>query len=272
MLDWASRGSCHCATALPFDQTIHDAMPQPRHLNNAPITEALIDFRVKARPDLNVKDFAVVGPQVDHLLPKMEEKRGMEAMIEFRAGESQARTKDLGLMGYFFKSSDEKHIAQFRTDGFTFNRLRPYTSWDEVFPLAMDFWRVYWNVARPEVVTRLAVRYINSVPLPQPVEDFDDYLRAAPPIPPELPQFMGGFLSRITIHDPDTDISANVAQALEQNVDAGTQTVIVDIDAFRHVDYSPDDPGIVETFAQLRKFKNDVFFNILTEEMLRHFE
>lgn len=248
-------------------------MPDPRHLANAPITEAIIDWRVKARPALQAHDFRKLKDRLHSRFPKMEERKGYRTHIHVEPeGRTQTHTHELGLQGYFFRSADETEIVQFRTDGFTFNRLKPYTSFDRLFPMAMEMWRIYCEVARPESVTRLALRYINHVPLPPSMRDFDDYLRAAPVIPRELPQYLGAFFSRMTIHDPDRDIAANILQALETKVSA--TTVILDIDAYKaQQDVTAlDEPEIEETFRQLRVFKNQVFFNMLTEETLRQFE
>lgn len=104
-------------------------------------------------------------------------------MVQMGRGSTETKTRDLGLHGYFFRSDDGKNIAQFRIDGFTFNRLKPYTSLDDILPLAMEMWRVYCDTAQPEVVTRLALRYINYIPLPPSLRNFNEYLRAAPPHP-----------------------------------------------------------------------------------------
>ena len=248
-------------------------MPTPRHLKNAPITEAIIDLRVKARPDLRAEELAAVKNQVSTRLPKVEEMRGLQATFQVLKGEGQPPVvQDLGLQGYLFKSQDEKVIAQFRIDGFTLNRLRPYTSWEDIFPQAMELWRLYLEVAKPLAVTRLALRYINHVPLPAGVEKFENYLRAAPVIPSELPQYVSSFLTRVTIHDPEASVSAHVTQALQPTTDTHRLTVILDIDAYKEADLSPEDPAIERTFSQLRASKNLIFFNSLTDETLRQFE
>jgi len=248
-------------------------MPTARHLKNAPITEALIDFRVKARSDLRAEDFAAVKDRLSNRLPKVEEMRGLQATIQVLKGQGHPPlVQDLGLQGYFFKSQDEKVISQFRIDGFTFNRLRPYTSWEDIFPQAMELWRLYLEVAKPLAVPRLAVRYINHIPLPPGAEKFENYLRAAPVIPSELPQYVSSFLTRVTVHNPEDAIAAHVTQALQPTSDAQRLTVILDIDAYKEGEFSPDDPAIERTFNQLRAFKNLIFFNSVTEETLRQFE
>ena len=249
-------------------------MPAPRHLQNAPIAEAIIDFRVKARPEFRPEEFTNLQTQLSGRFPKVDEYRGLQATFGMIQGRGRPPVvQDLGFQGYFWKTSDEKTIVQFRVDGFTFNRLRPYTSWTELFPQALDLWHLYSRVSRPEVITRLAVRYINRIPLPAGVITFETYLRAAPAIPSELPQYISSFLTRVTIHDPQTDIVANVAQALEPNTQEQRLMVILDIDAYKQSEFAiDDDPMIEQTLQQLRTFKNLIFFNSLTEETLRQFE
>ena len=251
-------------------------MPAPRHLRNAPITEAIIDFRVKARPELRAEDFAGLKGELATRLPKVEERRGLQAKIELlKAGggpPGPPLVQDLGLQGYFFRSQDEKIITQFRIDGFTLNRLKPYTSWEDIFPKAMELWHLYLKVAKPVEVIRLAVRYINHIPLPPGAQRFEDYLRASPVIPAELPQYTSSFLTRITIHNPNDDVAAHVTQVLQTTADAHRLTVILDIDAYKEAELLVEDPAIERALMQLRVFKNLIFFHSLTDETLRQFE
>ena len=246
-----------------------------RHLRNAPITEAIFDFRVKARAGFHGEEFSPLRPQLADRFPKMEDRRGMQATFEEKLSEGEGPPpviQDLGLRGYIFKSADEKTVAQFRVDGFTLNRLHPYTSWEELFPLVIELWRLYSAIARPEVITRLAVRYINRIPFPPGSVDLGTYLRLAPGVPPNLPQTISSFLTRVTIHDPAIDIAAHVAQASEANASGQQPAAIFDIDAFKQGEFAVDNPTIEETFNQLRDFKNLIFFNSLTEEAVRQFE
>jgi len=248
-------------------------MPDPRHLRNAPITEAIIDFRVKARAGFRPEEFADLRTRLAERFPNVDERRGLQATFEVIQGQGQPPVvQDLGLHGYFFKTSDGKTVAQFRVDGFTFNRLHPYTSWEELFPQAMELWRLYSSISKPDVITRLAIRYINRIVLPPGAVAFETYLRAAPVIPPELPQYISSFLTRVTIHDPETDIAAHVAQALEASPPGHQLAVILDIDAYKQSELSTDDPTIQQTCERLRSFKNLIFFNSLTDETLREFE
>lgn len=247
-------------------------MPQQRYLRKAPISEAIIDFRVKASPQVSSKSFLTLKERLATQFPTMEEQRHFQARFEVRDQEQMSTQQRQGFQGYRFKTADGKTLAQFRVDGFTVNRLHPYTRWEELFPQAMELWALYCGLARPVTVTRLALRYINRIQLARANADLDTYLRAAPKIPPEIPQTVGGFLSRVMIRDVEGKTAAHVVQALETNTQTGQPTVILDIDAFKTGQFPADDPAIPVIFDQLRTFKNLIFFNYLTEETLKEYE
>jgi uncharacterized protein (TIGR04255 family) len=139
-------------------------------------------------------------------------------------------------------------------------------------PLTNELWALYCDAATPQAVTRLALRYINHIQLPWPDVDFDLFLRAGPVVPSELPQFVPAFNLQVLIADTENEIAANVIQRLESSLKDERNTVVLDIDAFKAVDLLPDDPVIDSCFARLRDFKNQIFFNYLTDDALRRYE
>jgi uncharacterized protein (TIGR04255 family) len=227
---------------------------------------------------VSAEDFLELRAELAARFPKVQDQRGLQTTFEIVAGKSPGPAvptpivKDLGLQGYLLKTEDEKAVAQLRVDGFTFNRLYPYTSWEELFPVVIELWRRYSAVAKPQIITRLAVRYLNRIPFPSGNFDLLTYFPMSPVIPPELPQQISGFLTRVTIYDSVQRIAANVAQALESTTGEPSRAVILDIDAFKQDEYSVDDPAVLETLNVLRSFKNRIFFNSITDECLRQFE
>lgn len=239
------------------------------HLTSAPITEAIFDIRVKAHPGFQAVDFSELKTDLQRIFPNVEERRGGQFTIRIKPGEPQpADVQDLGLQGFFFKSEDEKLIAQFRVDGFTLNKLKPYSSWDELLPLAADLWNRFTSVAKPLAVTRCALRYINHIVINETQFDFDDYLTVAPQVPQALPQTINGFLSKITIVDDTKMMAAHVTQVFEPHPSIPNTPIIIDIDAFKNVDIGPDDANLWEIFTDLRTFKNRIFFNFLTDKTI----
>jgi uncharacterized protein (TIGR04255 family) len=243
-------------------------MATERHLESAPITEAIIDFRVKLPREFAVEQFDQLKDKLLDRYPQVTHQR--RSSVEIRMGQPRTVQPSDVLTGLLFTSEDGLNIAQFRMDGFTFNRLRPYTKWERVFEEALDNWMVYVETARPEFITRIATRYINHLALPVP-RDFSEYLVAAVSVPPGIHGRPSGFLTRMKLEDVDGNISATITQALDQGK-PGEIIVRLDIDVYRNEEIEVDDPSIPSYFSSLRNVKNQIFFNSITEDAARFFE
>jgi len=248
------------------DEAMTNTAPVFPHLNNAPITEAIIDFRVRLPANFDLSRLKQAHTQIQDRYPQLDEQRIIEEELQHTPGQPPKFTvRDQGIVGYFFRSEDQKNLAQFRRNGFTFNRLKPYTSWDQVFPEACRLWQIYTTVARPEEISRIAVRFINRLLLPLPSLEFSDYLTAPPALPKGVPQSVSSFLSRVVIHDPETSLNANVVQALEPLLNEQYVSMILDLDVYKP-DVSQLTPEtVLGHFAKLREMKNRIFFGSLTQ-------
>src|SRR2546425_12896320 len=113
-------------------------MATAQKLRNPPITEAVIDFRVTLPDGVGVEQLREAKRILAATYPKSEERKGMQARIEFQDGQAMQELRELGIQGIWLKAEDERTIAQFRADGFTLNRLKPYEGWDRLLPEAMQ--------------------------------------------------------------------------------------------------------------------------------------
>ncbi len=246
-------------------------MARQRHLRNAPITEAIIDFRVKLPDGFDTKKFLEATADLNASYPKNEPRSIFTGAFGIDKGKPFIETPKVeGIQGYFFKSEDEKNIAQFRVDGFSFNRLHPYTEWGNILSEANRLWGLYYSIASPEIVKRIAVRYINRLDIKFPIKDFNEYLTAPPSIPPLLPQGISQFLNRMVIHEGDKTI--NLVQAMEPITETKKIGIILDIDVFKVNEAGFELEDIWSEFAQLRELKNRVFFESITEKTARLYE
>jgi uncharacterized protein (TIGR04255 family) len=242
------------------------------HLNNAPITEAIIDFRVRLPGAFEILRLKEAHVQLSADYPTIEEQQVTRQQFEQRPGQPPKLTvRSQGVPGYRFRSGDAKSLVQFRRNGFTFNRLKPYPSWDQVFPEACRLWKIYSTVAPPEEISRIAVRFINRIQLPLPNLEFSDYLTAPPPLPQGVPQSLSGFLTRVVIQDPETKLAANVVQALEPPLNEQYVSMILDIDVYQRDVSQLTLEAVLGQFAKLREMKNRIFFGSLTEKALALF-
>ncbi len=170
--------------------------------------------------------------------------------------------------GFFFKSTNENKIFQARLNGFTFNKLFPYQTWDAFKDEARELWELYTSVAKPLSITRIALRYINKILIPLPIKEFGEYFKTFPQLSPNVPQNLNTFLLRLEIPDPESGAMGIIIQTIENSTEDGFLPVILDIDVIIQSDYKADDSTVWEDFEKLRNYKNLLFFECITEKTL----
>jgi uncharacterized protein (TIGR04255 family) len=244
-----------------------------RHLSRAPITEALFDFRVTLPQEFQTEAITSVRERLKDKYPVVEDMRRFEAQFEFQPGKLPVPTSGEtgGLLGYRFRSDDGRNFAQFRRDGFTYNRLPPYTNWDELCPEALRLWDLYVEVTKPEKLERLAVRYINRLLLPLQF-DLADYVEVAPPYFPGAPPFLSSFLIRESRHDPQTGFMVNIVQAIDPTLAVGSSALILDIDVSKIGGLGLREAQIRPVLEQFHDLKNQIFFSAITERTATEYE
>jgi uncharacterized protein (TIGR04255 family) len=235
-------------------------------LRNAPITEALIDVRIKIKEGFDIVRIEALHDAISSQYPDKKARHRLEGRFEFKKGEIPVSVGTETVDGYIFTSGDNREVFQARIDGFTFNRLKPYDKWEAFRDEAGKLWRLFRELMSPEIV-RVGLRYINKfdIPLfPDPLRDFSEYLTAAPIVPENLPQGVSSFLTRVVIHNPKIDAAAIITQAFEQIIDPKFIPIILDIDTFKQKDRI-DEEEAWQDLEELRQFKNEIFFSSITE-------
>jgi len=248
-------------------------MAEPRHLSRAPAREALIDIQFEPSVErLAIEDFC---KQLTTEFPKQSDL--WEAFVGFSLdGKQLPPNATHTVIGKRLDSNEVPHVLQCRTTGFTFSRLSPYGEWQDLRNEAHRLWTIFHAVVRPQTVKRIAVRYINEIKLPLPMDDFGDYLVCPPNVPESLPQTVSGFLHRVISPDDSNNCVAAITQAVEgAPVSQNGQmfvNLILDIDVFRTVTLDCGNFGeIWGVLDVLRDQKNKVFFGYLTEKTVEMF-
>jgi len=230
-----------------------------QHYPKAPITEAVIDLRAELSPELSVAALQnVMESEADY--PTRTALLQEEFQFAPGIGSSTARHE----AGFRFVSANEKYIYQARIDGFTLSRLKPYEDWDTFRAEAQRLWFRYREVAKPIRVTRLALRYINRIEIPLPLNDFAEYFRTFPEVSTDLPQGLAGYFMQLRMPLDAAKAAATINQAVLDE-SSGLQprhdlvTILLDIDVFRTAELPVDDEEIWKVMEQLREEKNQVF-------------
>src|SRR6266849_1154777 len=159
-----------------------------RPLTNAPIVVAVVDLDCVMPPGLDIT--ALEAQARDAFADRYPRVRTLyleEAQIEQRADAPPQISERRGIQGYQFWQVDEKQLVQVRAQGFSFNRLAPYTSLDDYLPEIERTWRVFVGIVSPVEVRLVRLRYINRILLPT-VDgrvELNDYFKISPRLPDE---------------------------------------------------------------------------------------
>ena len=239
-------------------------MSEYPHLRNAPIREALIDFRVRLPADFSQEALRVLADSLASEFPKVGPIHQFQGQIEFGEEGPVAIQKDPQLLGYRLESHTGLDVAQIRIDGFTFSRLAPYESWDRMVEDAWVVWERYVEDLRPLGIERIATRFINRIALPP-----SGQLAAVFRVPPGVSDGrMEAFFFRYQLA-PTDGVFTIVSLATEEGTDA---SVILDIDCFVRRSFATDKETLQRQLPKIRDAKNRVFFGSLTSATIRRFK
>lgn len=230
-------------------------MGESRRYRRAPITEAVIEFRVEIPQGVGLGTLARVQASEKQRYPVRQDRWQGKASFSSAAGASVSQKTT----GYAFLSQDKRQVFQARTDGFSFSRLAPYDRWETFRDEARRLWDIYRSVVHPKGVRRIGVRYINRLDLPVPIRDFADYLRTVPQVSPDLPQGLNGFFMQVQIPQPDLQAALVLNQAMMPPENPKVVSIILDIDLYREESIPERDDEVWSVVEEFRSRKNAVF-------------
>lgn len=235
---------------------------------NSPITEAIFDIRAKLPDGSDLNIFQNFQEKIKDRFEDRKTRHHFQAEIKLVPGKDEsAPVIPRGKAdGYLFRSANENKIVQARLDGFTFNKLKPYENWKNFYGEARSLWELYKKIINPIRVDRIGLRYINRIEMPIPFADFNEYILTNPHVAPELPQALSHFFMRIEIPNDEIGALALIILTIQKPNELNKLPLIFDIDVFKNANYSDEMSEMWGDFNNLRNFKNEIFFNSLTDK------
>jgi len=245
-------------------------------LANAPIVEAVLDIDCDLPPSFDLG--AIETPIRDAFRSKYPAFRTQfveEHQFMSESDGTPKMTSRRGIQALQLLKRSGKQLVQIRVQGFSFNRLAPYSSLDKYLPEIERTWRSYVRLVQPVQIRHVRLRYINRILLPYAGGkiELDDYLKCGPRLPDEDELTFVGFLNQHSAVELATGNQVNIVLAAQSPPADGTLPVILDIAAFKDGSIEPSDWAKLRTTIQsLRQLKNLVFKNSLTDKCLNLFQ
>lgn len=239
----------------------------------APIREALIDIRTEPPTLRSVEDLKLADQQARQEYPTEQVRRVVQRVL--RVSEGSDPSENLiseSIEGYQYWNTQKNQVVQFRRNGFTFSRLPRYERWERLRDEARRLWELYTIVAKPNLVTRIAARFINSIEIPGRQIELSDYFTAPPTIPEDLPQTVNECLLRYSMRFPEQNAQAIVQFAFPHGPVQNSTKVLLDIDVFREQDYLSPFDDMWTSIDELGILKDNIFFRYITEKTEKLFQ
>jgi len=244
-------------------------------LPRPPIVEAIVDIDCDPATGLRFEDLE--GPARERLrdkYPEFQTKLIHELEIRTKPTEPPNPSFRRGIQAFQFLQRDKKQLVQIRIQGFSFNRLAPYTTLDEYLPEIERTWAIYRELASPVQVKLVRLRYINRIMLPRKEGrmNLDDYFTVAPRLPDEEKLRMIGFLHQHTAEEVETGHHVSIILTA-QPPEGNSLPVILDntVTALNAGDPA-EWPWILSQISALRASKNEIFRKTVTDECLNLFQ
>lgn len=244
-------------------------------LAKAPIVEAVLDIDcdMPAGFDLTALE-GTAGEAFRSQYPRFRNQFLEEHRIESKADEPAKHSSRRAVQAFRFLQDDEKQLVQVRSQGFSFNRLAPYSSLDDYLSEIQRTWELFIGIASPVKIRVVRLRYINRILLPfagGPV-NLDGYFKVGPKLPDEEGLQFTGFVNQHTAVEAGTGYQVNIVLA-SQLPESERLPVIFDICVASPKTAEPNDwHWILVEIQSLRSLKNRIFKNTLTEICLNLFQ
>jgi uncharacterized protein (TIGR04255 family) len=248
---------------------------QTLKLKNPPIVEAVLNIDCDMPPAQDIA--ALQEPARAAFRPQYPQFRSvltMEHRIEAKPEAQPQLSIKNSLQGLQFLQEDGKQLLQVRAQGFSFNRLAPYSTLDDYLGEMERAWSVFIAIASPVKVRVVQLRYINRILLPMSGGKLElgDYLKICPRLPDEEKLGFLGFLDQHAALEKDTGNQVNIVLAA-QPVENEKLPIILDITAVRQLATESNNwPAILDAIKSLRRLKNRVFRNTLTDTCINLFQ
>lgn len=240
-----------------------------RKYKNPPIEEALCEVIFTPRGEWDISwPWRIHDALKGTYDGKPRELSVMEAGLQSTRSGASVRVQGQAPKVQFL-SQDGLNVATIGRYQFSVHRLRPYSEWEDLRARLLTCLRTYCDVAGPEAVRRIGLRYINKVTVPGAHVNFNEYLRLGLIWPDGLPPQMRHFIIRTESSYPD-DPTKLLLTCTPADSPSGTCAILLDLDIVREWPVeSPLSPADVAAAIHELKVRHRLAFETLLQEKTR---
>ena len=242
--------------------------PKPPYLHD-PIVEAIIEIQFatshEAHVSTLVKHFGTMypGPQ----------RRGSMLQVEADMGKGAVATR-MAPHQTFLPTADGKALVGLTDTTLSVHVLAPYPGWASFLPRALGAINAYVEIAGPNNVALVSVRYMDQIKIPAQSPDFNllEYLPHAPQRPASMPNGLEAFHIVTQAVDPEHKYTAVLTIASMTPTEEAFLPIVYDLRAFRAFEQPIAPNEIASHLEFLHQRERLIFEDSITDKMRSLFQ
>lgn len=242
--------------------------PKYDNLKDAPILEAQIIFHFSDDNDLS--QINAVTEKLKHKYPERKERFNLTQTIAFDGKPPKQATQEL--VGFQFLSEDKKRTLFYQKENLIISELGDYHSWDSLISSIAEI--IPLLSMNGKTIKQISARYINRIEIAPPFDPIE-YFTFFPNV--NLKYHQTSLVdSTIKLNFTENQqLNANITffQKSKKLNKKGKIEFILDIAASKQTEEKLENYSLLQTdLNQLRDFKNDIFFSLITDKLLEEYK
>jgi len=201
-----------------------------RKYANPPILEAVCELRFGDDTQWDLTIPGLVYEKIKEQFPHREQR--LVPRIEVKNSEEATEQRIFTERRMFFLADDRRTSVQVGPRVLAINRLKPYEGWERFKPAIKAAWEAVVSTAAPGTITRMGLRYINRIEVPDPEPRLEDYFDFRPFLGERLPRQVTNFVVGCVLRLSDGPDACRIQLADALPDTAGVRAFILDLDYF----------------------------------------
>jgi uncharacterized protein (TIGR04255 family) len=231
----------------------------------APIVQAIIDLRFDEA--LDPREMIRARDRFKRDFPTIEEIKTVQ--FEIQPKESQVK-QTVTPAGFKMIAKNAVDLLLINLSSVGTVRLAPYESWDALIQNAKENFEVFTKVLGRKKVIRIGARYINRFDIPDEQimgKELTEFLRLGISLPDEISKKTGPYSLAINAIEVGTGTKLLLQSAIQTPALLDHTSISLDVDAFFEQEIPQRIEEMWEKAAVLRRAKNSVFENSITDKL-----
>lgn len=197
-----------------------------------PIVEAIVEFQFNnADWDLTIPGKMQEHKKVNAIYSgKQVKQKFFEAKLKLDSNSPNADVSE-NLFRIQLPDQEGKKLISIGQNSLGISTLRPYDSWEYFRGRVSDALEAYLEIVKPSAISRVGVRYVNKIMIPDKQMAVNDYFMGGVRIPRQLPTLFNEHFSRtVLIYEDGAKLILSFANIETRN---DSSTFILDLDVIR---------------------------------------